>query len=203
MNNFFIGQKVQIKSSDNLKRLDDYNKRSAYIGQTGFIIGIVSCYDDYQYIIDIDKGVVWDENMLEPLSDEVVETDVDSNVKDLIPINESTEENINDDVSFETETDSSTVSISKKLYDRLDYLGLIPNSVRDHNFGSSDYSEHLIQSWSIWLDYNLDPWESDIIKRVLRRKKTDPRRLDFEKIIHIAQEKIRQIDFLEKNQKKK
>lgn len=104
---------------------------------------------------------------------------------------------------MENSVETQMVSIPKTLYDRLDYLGLIPNKVRDHNFGSSDYAEHLIQSWSIWLDYNLDPWEADIVKRVLRRKKTDPRRLDFEKIIHIAQEKIRQIDFLEKISEKK
>jgi len=40
----------------------------------------------------------------------------------------------------------------------------------------------------------LNPWDADIIKRVLRKKGADPRRLDYEKIIHICQERIRQID---------
>jgi hypothetical protein len=84
--------------------------------------------------------------------------------------------------------------ISDELYERLDYLGLIPNEVRDHNIGESDYSKRLIQPWSIWLCYNLNPWDADIVKRVLRTKETDPRKKDYEKIIHICQERIRQIE---------
>ncbi len=67
---------------------------------------------------------------------------------------------------------------------------------RDHNVGTSDYATHKIQPWDIWLEYDLDPWDADIIKRVLRRKEGESRRLDYEKIIHVAQEKIRQIDAL-------
>lgn len=66
--------------------------------------------------------------------------------------------------------------------------------VRGHNVGSSDYSKHKFQVWDIWIEYRLNPWDADIIKRVLRKKGTDPRRLDYEKIIHICQERIRQID---------
>lgn len=86
--------------------------------------------------------------------------------------------------------------ISDELYAQLDYLGLIPNEVRDHNVGQSDYSKHLIQPWVIWLDAHLNPWDADIVKRVLRHKDSDPRRLDYEKIIHICEERIRQIDKL-------
>lgn len=68
------------------------------------------------------------------------------------------------------------------------------SDVRGHNVGSSDYSKHKIQPWDIWIEYRLNPWDADIIKRVLRKKGTDPRRLDYEKIIHICQERIRQID---------
>lgn len=67
-------------------------------------------------------------------------------------------------------------------------------AVRRYNVGSSDYSKHKIQPWDIWIEYRLNPWDADIIKRVLRKKGTDPRRLDYEKIIHICQERIRQID---------
>lgn len=88
----------------------------------------------------------------------------------------------------------ATVPIPAALYKRLNRLGLIPNDVRDHNVGESDYSEHLVQPWSIWIDYQLDPFDADIVKRILRRKKTDPRRKDYEKIIHICQERIRQIE---------
>ena len=68
------------------------------------------------------------------------------------------------------------------------------DNVRGYNVGSSDYSKHEIQPWDIWIEYRLNPWDADIIKRVLRKKDTNPRRLDYEKIIHICQERIRQID---------
>ena len=66
--------------------------------------------------------------------------------------------------------------------------------VRSHNVGASDYAKHKIQPWDIWLEYGLNPWEADIIKRTLRTKEGQSRREDFEKVIHIAQECIRQID---------
>ena len=68
---------------------------------------------------------------------------------------------------------------------------------REYNHGNSDYAEHKIQPWDIWLEYNLNPWDADIIKRILRDK--GERRLDYEKIKHICDERIRQIDEDEKN----
>lgn len=65
----------------------------------------------------------------------------------------------------------------------------------------SDYSKHLIQPWHIWQCYNLNPWDADIIKRVLRTKQGDSRKMDYEKIIHICQERIRQIDVQAKYKK--
>lgn len=67
-------------------------------------------------------------------------------------------------------------------------------NIRSYNVGSSDYAKHNIQPWDIWREYNLNPWDADIVKRVLRTKETDGRRLDYEKIIHICKERIRQID---------
>lgn len=64
---------------------------------------------------------------------------------------------------------------------------------RNYNVGASDYSQHKIQPWDIWLEYRLNPWDADIIKRVLRVKPGE-RRLDYEKIKHICDERIRQID---------
>ena len=89
---------------------------------------------------------------------------------------------------------NGTIEIPIKFYERLDSLGLIPNCVRDHNVGASDYSQHIIQPWTIWQDYQMNPWDADIVKRILRKKTTDARRMDYEKIIHICQERIRQID---------
>lgn len=90
--------------------------------------------------------------------------------------------------------------IDENLYDRLNYLGLIPNKVRKSHVGKSNYSQHTIQPWSIWLDYNLNAWDADIVKRVLRTKaepglsEKESRKLDYEKIIHICNERIRQLD---------
>ena len=67
-------------------------------------------------------------------------------------------------------------------------------NVQSYNVGKSDYSKHKIQPWDIWKEYNLNPWDADIVKRVLRSKKGEARTLDYEKIIHICKERIRQID---------
>ena len=67
-------------------------------------------------------------------------------------------------------------------------------NIRAYNVGSSDYAKHKIQPWDIWIEYDLNPWEADIVKRVLRRKEGQSRREDLEKVIHVAKELIRQID---------
>lgn len=86
--------------------------------------------------------------------------------------------------------------ISDKLYAQLKELGIINegSNVRSYNIGASDYSTHIIQPWSIWIDYNLNPFDADIVKRILRTKENTPRKEDYEKIIHICQERIRQIE---------
>lgn len=68
------------------------------------------------------------------------------------------------------------------------------SETRDYNVGKSDYAKHKIQPWDIILEYGLNYWDGDIIKRVLRTKEGESRRLDYEKIIHICKERIRQID---------
>lgn len=79
-------------------------------------------------------------------------------------------------------------------YQALRRLGILDTSVRAYNRGTSDYSRHIIQPWAIWQEYQLNPWDADIVKRILRTKQGDSRRLDYEKIIHICEERIRQID---------
>jgi transcriptional regulator with XRE-family HTH domain len=79
-----------------------------------------------------------------------------------------------------------------KLTASADILKLKKVSTRDYNVGKSDYSKRTIQPWDIWYEYKLNPWDADIIKRVLRDK--GERRLDYEKIKHICDERIRQID---------
>ena len=92
--------------------------------------------------------------------------------------------------------------ISDELYEQLDYLGIIPNETRNHNVGKSNYSTKLIQPWTVWRAYpELTSFDHDIIKRVLREKDGETRRMDYEKIIHICEECIRGIDVQEKYKK--
>lgn len=73
------------------------------------------------------------------------------------------------------------------------------DSVRNHNVGNSDYAKHKIQPWDIWIEFQLNPFDADLAKRTLRTKaeggmtKSEARKLDYEKIVHIASERIRQI----------
>ena len=64
---------------------------------------------------------------------------------------------------------------------------------RAYHIGKSDYSTKKIQPWDIWDEYNLNPWDADIIKRVLRTKEGQSRAEEYEKIIHICKERIRQL----------
>lgn len=66
-------------------------------------------------------------------------------------------------------------------------------NVQSYNVGKSDYSKHAIQPWDIWKEYNLNPWDADIVKRVLRRKEGEERTLDYEKIIHICKYRIAEL----------
>lgn len=91
--------------------------------------------------------------------------------------------------------------MTEEFENKLRYLGIVDDTgTRMGNVGTSDYSKHIIQPWSIWIDYNLDPWDADIIKRVLRTKvvpymsTVTARIVDYKKIIHICEEKIRQLE---------
>lgn len=66
-------------------------------------------------------------------------------------------------------------------------------NVRSYNVGKSDYAKHAIQPWDIWKEYNLNPWDADIVKRVLRSKEGEARTLDYEKIIHICKYRIAEL----------
>lgn len=65
--------------------------------------------------------------------------------------------------------------------------------VQSYNVGKSDYAKHTIQPWDIWKEYNLNPWDADIVKRVLRNKEGEARTLDYEKIIHICKYRIAEL----------
>jgi hypothetical protein len=90
--------------------------------------------------------------------------------------------------------------ISDELYSRLEFLGIIcDDNTRNYNEGKSNYSQHTIQPWSIWLDWDLNPWDADIVKRVLRTKEDEPRELDYDKIIHDCKERKRQLKYESRN----
>ena len=75
-----------------------------------------------------------------------------------------------------------------------------PKTHRGINVGASDYAKRKIQPWDIWLEYKLNPWDADIIKRILRTKiiggmtPTEARIEDYQKIKHICDERIAQLE---------
>ena len=95
-----------------------------------------------------------------------------------------------------TNNPTPKVQIDWDLYKKLRRLGILvkeDDDTRDYNVGSSDYSKHLIQPWAIWLEYELNAWDADIIKRVLRTKRGESRESDYNKIIHDCKERLRQL----------
>lgn len=92
--------------------------------------------------------------------------------------------------------DKVTVTINRRLYDKLVLFGILPtedDDTRKANVGSSDYARHIIQAWAIIQEYALNYWDGDIVKRVLRKKEGEDRATAYEKIIHICRERLRQI----------
>ena len=83
-----------------------------------------------------------------------------------------------------------------KVIKQLEKIGTIPTEASNHltkNIGTSNYAQHIIQPWAIILDWNLDYWDGDIVKRTLRTKTGQSRIEDYKKIIHICEERIRQL----------
>lgn len=82
------------------------------------------------------------------------------------------------------------------------------NEHRNINIGTSDYATKSIQPWDIWKEYKLNPWDADIVKRVLRTKsiegksKDEMRAEDYEKIIHVCQERLSHFTYDENKQLK-
>ena len=75
-------------------------------------------------------------------------------------------------------------------------------NTRNYNIGNSNYSSMPkgYQPWDLWKIFHMNPFDADILKRLLRTK-TEPgmtpqesRKLDYQKIIHVCQERINQID---------
>ena len=105
----------------------------------------------------------------------------------------------NIDTATASNNDALQVKIDWNLYKELKRLGIIYDckdevDIRSFNIGKSNYSKHLIQPWSIWIDWNLNAFDADIVKRVLRTKEGESRVQDYEKIIHICNERIRQLN---------
>lgn len=50
--------------------------------------------------------------------------------------------------------------IDDNLYNELKRVRIITDElddIRNDNVGFSNYSDHIIQPWSIWIDWNLNP----------------------------------------------
>lgn len=148
---------------------------------------------EYSYLVSKSN---YPESIIELLVDTLIDYEQISSTNNTTLSIPGNEPKMPEDTTEQEENNQppQTKEIPIELYNMLDYLGLLPNSVRDHNIGESDYSKHPIQPWTIWLAYpNMNPWDADIVKRVLRDKSTEPRIQDYKKIIHNAQERIRQI----------
>ena len=73
---------------------------------------------------------------------------------------------------------------------------------RNYNIGNSNYSSMPkgYQPWDLWKIFHMNPFDADILKRLLRTKvesgmtMAESRKLDYQKIIHVCQERINQID---------
>lgn len=96
---------------------------------------------------------------------------------------------------------TETITIPIELYNNLILMGILPadeesKQVRDHNVGESNYSTYIIQPYAVWLDWDLNPWDADIVKRICRQKSTETETVKYNKIIHICQERLRQINIL-------
>lgn len=94
-------------------------------------------------------------------------------------------------------------TLNEHTIKRLIELGVLKtdiHSCRDNHVGKSDYSHKIIQPWTLWMEYKLNAWDADIVKRILRTKEEagmspeEARKMDYEKIIHDSQERIRQLD---------
>lgn len=77
---------------------------------------------------------------------------------------------------------STTIPVPVNPFNRED--------VMSYHVGDSDYSQKRIQPWDIWEEYELNPWDADIIKRTLRNKESQSRIMDYEKIIHVCKKRI-------------
>lgn len=86
--------------------------------------------------------------------------------------------------------------IADHIYDKLCELGMLDDSgTRSFNVGASDYADHFIQPWSCWIDWKLNPWDADIVKRIARKKIGEDEMERYQKIIHICEERIRQLNY--------
>ena len=65
---------------------------------------------------------------------------------------------------------------------------------KDSNIGESDYSTRKIQPWDVWESFNPTPWEADIIKRLMRTKSAEDDELDLQKIRHVCEYKMMELD---------
>lgn len=138
------------------------------------------------------------ENYRIPINSNFESVDTSVYINDTLNLSEhiSCDETSQNVCGNDFDEDNTKIKIPISLYKKLEKLGIINNvEVRLYNVGRSNYSKKLIQPWTIWLDYpELTSWDHDIIKRVLRTKEGEDRKTDYEKIIHICKERIRQLN---------
>ena len=105
-------------------------------------------------------------------------------------------------VKIDSEQFQHVTAVCKRLFDlaAMYRTGIESTDTRDMHVGESDYSSKAIQPWDVWIEYYLNPWDADLVKRTIRTKKVpglspkEARIQDYKKIQHIAQERIDQIN---------
>ncbi len=135
--------------------------------------------------VDVNKGTIEVELVVKPIMDFVTE------------VRNKTEEYAN----ANAERFRQIAEANKEVVELLVKVGVLqdptnPSDVYSYNVGKSDYAKKSpIQPWMMWQLWDwLTPWDCDIIKRLYRDKEGTSRIEDYNKIIHICKERIRQLN---------
>ena len=97
-----------------------------------------------------------------------------------------------------SENRNMNINDLSKLHFKGNTTAQVASDISSYNVGNSDYYKHRYQPWDAWQDYELDPWDADIVKRIMRHKKGDPISLDYEKIKHICDKQLQRIELGQK-----
>jgi len=92
-----------------------------------------------------------------------------------------------DNEYIDISTSKHKIRVKASVINDLVNVGLINSPHNSYHEGASNYSRKVIQPWHIWQDYpELNIWECDMIKRILRTKEGADPIEEYKKIIHMC-----------------